>query len=173
MKDVHHYLLNADFTPRPGETYRVQDEIRRRFVQAIEKGTEKGSPHIVVSHSMGTVVAYDCLKRVGECPAVDHLITLGSPLGIDEIQDKLQPGWTRSDGYPAGSVKHGWDNFFDKLDVVSRLDPYLANDFRSENAKVVTDIAQSNNGAWRHDITKYLKGKHVSRGIARALGLDR
>jgi pimeloyl-ACP methyl ester carboxylesterase len=58
-------------------------------------------PHIVVSHSLGTVIAYDCLKRIPECPAVDGLITLGCPLGLDEIQDKLQPGWTRADGFLA------------------------------------------------------------------------
>lgn len=171
LKDVHHYLFNAEFSPRSGESYRVQDEIRKRFVQAIKNGSERGSPHIVVSHSMGTVIAYDCLKRVSECPSIDLLITLGSPLGIDEVQDKLQPGWTRNDGYLSESLHSGWENYFDKLDVVSRLDPYLANDYRRNDIKVVTDVSQANEGVWRHDITKYLMGKEVSEAISRALNI--
>ena len=31
---------------------------------------------------MGTVIAHDYLKRVSDCPIVDGLITLGSPLGL-------------------------------------------------------------------------------------------
>ena len=58
-------------------------------------GSDVSRPHVVVSHSMGTVIAYDCLKRVAECVPVDGLITIGSPLGLDEVQDKLQPGWSR------------------------------------------------------------------------------
>jgi hypothetical protein len=171
LRDVHHYLFNTSFSPRPGTKYQVQDEIRERFISAIKLGASKRPPHIVVSHSMGTVIAYDCLKRVDNCPQVDALITIGSPLGIDEIQDKLQPGWTRDEGFPALKVKGSWLNYFDRLDVVSRLDPYLANDFRRQQKMVVGDIAQENIGVWRHDIEKYLLGPQVSKGISEQLGL--
>ena len=71
----------------------MQDEIRRRFVGALERdraGNTSGR-HVVVSHSMGTVIAYDCLKRVPECPQVDFFVTIGCPLGVSEIRDKLRP----------------------------------------------------------------------------------
>ena len=58
----------------------IQRTIRERFVQALAS-PQVSRPHIVVAHSMGTVIAYDCLKRVAACPEVDGLITLGSPLG--------------------------------------------------------------------------------------------
>ena len=51
LRDVHHYLFNVEFSPRPGETYHVRDEIRRRFVTALQ-GVQ-GRPHIVVAHSLG------------------------------------------------------------------------------------------------------------------------
>jgi hypothetical protein len=35
LRDVHHYLFDVEVTPRPGETYRVQDEIRRRFLNGL------------------------------------------------------------------------------------------------------------------------------------------
>lgn len=165
LRDVHHYLFNEEFSPRTGVTYRVQDEIRKRFVKAVDVGKQKSGPHIVVSHSMGTVIAYDCLKRVPNCPSVDHFITLGSPLGIDEVQDRLHPEWTRDDGFPSDRLKGNWMNFFDPFDVVSRLDPYLASDYRNHGVPVIEDTKQRNNGRTPHDIGGYMRGEHVCGAI--------
>lgn len=157
LRDVHHYLFDVSFAP-PGRPppVPIQQTIRRRFVEAI--GTSGlTEPHIVVSHSMGTVIAYDCLKRVADCISVDGLITLGSPLGIDEVQDRLQPGWSRDDGFPHERVADRWVNIFDRLDPVCGFDPKLSNDFRRGRLEVVEDIAVQNDGAWRHSITKYLR----------------
>lgn len=171
LRDVHHYLFNAEHSPRRGDTYRVQDEIRRRFVGAIEHAARQDGPHVVVSHSMGTVIAYDCLKRVNECPAVDALMTIGSPLGLDEIQDKLQPGWTREDGFP-GKVNSGsWVNVYDLLDPVAGFDPNLANDYRRGGNIVVDDRNEQNYGRWRHNISKYLGGERLRDALGRQLGL--
>lgn len=171
LRDVHHYLFNAVSTPRPGEAYNVQDEIRSRFVTALEHGASKPGTHIVISHSMGTVIAYDCLKRVNNCPRIDALITIGSPLGIDEIQDRLKPEWTRNDGFPSRKLSETWHNFYDPLDVVSRLDPRISNDYKKKNRKIIRDIKQANNGIWRHDIEKYLRGPEISLVISKLLGL--
>ncbi len=92
LRDVHHYLFDVEFAPPGRAAVHIQQTIRRRFVDKLGAAEITG-PHVVVSHSMGTVIAYDCLKRVADCAGVDGLITLGSPLGLDEIQDKLQPGW--------------------------------------------------------------------------------
>ena len=69
LRDVHHYLFNEETSPQPGAHYKVQDEIRGRMIKALQEGAAKSAPHVVVSHSMGTVIAYDCLMRVPECPA--------------------------------------------------------------------------------------------------------
>jgi hypothetical protein len=170
LRDVHHYLFNVSFSPRPGEQYFVRDEIRQRFVAAVKRGSAAQRPHIVVSHSMGTVIAYDCLKRVAECPVVDAFVTMGSPLGIDEIQDKLRPEWTQDDGFPSARVSGKWINYFDRIDPVSRLDPYLASDYRRNAEMVVEDVAQHNGGWWTHDVTRYLSGREVTSSIAALLG---
>ena len=172
LRDVHHYLFNVAFSPRPGVEYSVQDEIRGRFIAALKRGTASPPPHVVIAHSMGTVIAYDCLKRVADCPAVDAFITMGSPLGIDEIQDKLRPEWTRDDGFPSQHVGGRWINFFDRIDPVSRLDPCLAGDFRRNAATVVEDVAQENGGWWTHDIARYLAGSAVRSGITGLLEFD-
>jgi hypothetical protein len=156
LRDVHHYLFDVEFAP-PGRTpMPIQRTIRERFVTALGS-PQVTRPHVVISHSMGTVIAYDCLKRVAECSGVDGLITLGSPLGLDEVQDKLQPGWSRPDGFPHDKVAGGWTNLYDRLDPVCGFDPELANDYRRGSAAVVADIAVQNDGAWRHSTTKYLR----------------
>lgn len=169
LRDVHHYLFNVESTPRPGATYRVQEEIRRRTLDVLRQAGSR--PHIVVSHSMGTVIAYDCLKRVADCPEVDGLLTLGSPLGLDEVQDKLRPGWSRDRGFPLELVKGDWVNVFDRLDPVCGLDPKLRNDYQRNAAESVNDIAVENPGAWRHSATKYYRQPKLRRELRRMLGL--
>lgn len=169
LRDVHHYLFNAKHSPREGETYRVQDEIRKRFVDAVKQGDTKEGPHIVVSHSMGTVIAYDCLKRVADCPKVDGLMTIGSPLGLDEVQDKLKPEWSRDDGFPA-KVESDWINVYDRLDPVAGFDPKFSNDYRMNGQARVEDINEQNSGTWRHNISKYLGGEKLRSALIRQLG---
>jgi hypothetical protein len=59
LRDVHHYLFNTEHSPRPGINYHVQEEIRNRMITALQEGARKPGRHIIISHSMGTVMAYD------------------------------------------------------------------------------------------------------------------
>ncbi len=171
VRDTHHYLFNVHHSPRSGVSYDVQDEIRQRFVAKLEAAAADGGPLVVVSHSQGTIIAYDCLKRVESCPQIDALITIGCPLGIDEVQDKLKPEWTRKDGFPNLKVAGDWVNIFDPLDVVARLDTGLSNDFRKGGQKVISDIKQKNKGIWTHSMTKYLVGRDVRNALRRSLDI--
>ncbi len=163
LRDVHHYLFDAEHSPREGETYRLRTEIRARMLAALSRGAEKPGPHIVLAHSLGSVIAYDCLKRLPGCPEVDGLITFGSPLGIDEVQDRLKPEWTRGDGFPARVGR--WVNIYDRFDVVCGLDPLLGNDFGRGNDHVVEDVHAPNKGSWRHTASKYLGGSVLTRAL--------
>ncbi|MBL8315595.1 MAG: alpha/beta fold hydrolase, partial [Rubrivivax sp.] len=157
LRDVHHYLFDKEFGPPGKPAVRIQQTIRKRFVDKLAEVPAGNGPHVVVSHSMGTVIAYDCLKRVAGCPAVDGLITIGSPLGLDEVQDQLQPGWSRGDGFPAERLRDRWFNLFDRLDPVCGFDPKLSNDYQRGSQATVLDQAVGNPGAWRHSATKYLR----------------
>ena len=156
LRDVHHYLFDKEFGPPGKPAVRIQQTIRKRFVEALAAPGITG-PHVVVSHSMGTVIAYDCIKRLADCVPVDGLITIGSPLGLDEVQDKLQPGWSRGDGFPHERLRGRWFNLFDRLDPVCGFDPQLSNDFSRGGNPVVIDQVVQNSGAWRHSATKYLR----------------
>ncbi len=156
LRDVHHYLFDKEFGPPGRAPVRIQQTIRKRFVEALAAPGITG-PHVVVSHSMGTVIAYDCLKRVAACPQVDGLITIGSPLGLDEVQDQMQPGWNRDNGFPHERLGDRWFNLFDRLDPVCGFDPSLNDDYRRGGAATVLDQAVGNPGAWRHSATKYMR----------------
>ena len=167
LRDVHHYIFDITFAPPGRQPVPIQQTIRRRFVDALGAAAVT-RPHVVVSHSLGTVIAYDCLKRVPECPPVDGLITLGSPLGLDEIQDKLRPGWTRADGFPSDQVKE-WANQYDLMDPVCGVDPALGDDFRRGGLSAVEEAVVRNDGKWRHSITKYLRQPDLATVLRRML----
>ena len=167
LRDVHHYLFNTEHSPRDGVTYRVQDEIRKRFLQATAE--VETAPHIVIAHSMGTVITYDVLKRVGESTPVDTVITLGSPLGLSEVQDPMKPEYSTQDGYP--SKVADWGNFSDRLDPVCGADPKIANDYQRNGEKIIDDEIVKNNGWFRHPVGKYLRQQPLQETVRSALGV--
>jgi hypothetical protein len=170
LRDVHHYLFDVEYGPSGRPAVHIQQTIRQRFLEAV-CAPAVTRPHVVVSHSMGTVIAYDCLKRLDGCATVDGLITIGSPLGLDEIQDKLTPGWSRADGFPSGKVTGGWTNLFDRLDPVCGFDPQLGSDFGRPGGTAVEDIPVQNEGTWRHSATKYMRQPAFGAALGRMLGV--
>ena len=170
LKDVHHYLFNERFSPRPGETYDVQTELRKRFVQQLETDRANANgPHVVVAHSMGTVISYDCLKNVAGCPTVDGFITVGSPLGLSEIHDNFAPTYNKQDAYPSSNVNEQWINIYDRLDPVA-FDAKIANDYRRNGQNVVQDERVRNGGVWRHSTHKYFHQDKLIAHLSKQLG---
>ena len=159
LKEAHDYLFNKDG---------VRDKIRSRVLDAFDK-VESGSRIVLAGHSLGTIIAYDVLTGVENCPEVHGLLTLGSPLGIDEVQDKLT--WSREQGFPK-KLRDSWVNVYDPYDVVSRPDPKLANDFKKNGEQVILDIKEENWGTWRHSATKYFKGPKLRKELRRLNGRE-
>jgi hypothetical protein len=169
VKDAHYYFFNLEFQPRRDAAFHVRDELRCRFMEKLSAAADH-PPVVVVSHSMGTIIAYDCLMHEPDCPVIDGFMTIGSPLGLDEVQDFF-PLWTREDGFPAAKLRGPWVNVYDPLDVVAGFDPCLANDFRRGGAPVIEDIREDNWGNWRHSISKYLQGRLLRASLAKMLGV--
>ncbi len=154
IKEAHAYLFNANG---------MRDTIRDMVIEDLNS-VPAGTRHVLVGHSQGSFIAYDVLTGDPRCKEVDGLLTLGSPLGVDEIQDKLV--WTRQNGFP-GKLRGDWVNVYDPFDLISRLDPTIANDFRRNGDEVVIDVAQENWGTWRHSASKYLKGSKLRQHLRR------
>ncbi len=99
----------------------VRDKARKRLLAALPA---RGEPFTLVAHSQGTIISYEVLRALEDTGlTVNQYVTLGSPLGIREVQDFLDPGDLE---VPRGVEK--WNNFADPLDPVA-LDKGLASDF--------------------------------------------
>lgn len=156
VREAHDYLWNVDG---------IQEKIRERVMADFAK-VPPGTDHIVFGHSQGTFIAYDVLTAVEDCKDVQGFMTVGSPLGIDEIQDRL-PGPV----YPS-KVTGDWVNVYDPYDPVSRLDPMLANDFKRNGREMVIDVREENWGTWRHSASKYYQGVQLRGHLRRLCGRE-
>ncbi len=165
--EAYYYLFDVDYTRADGQVFQPRSEIRRRVIEDIRKAKESAERVVIVSHSMGTIIAYDCLRNCPECPEVDGLVTLGTPLGVDEVQDQLKPPGASAVDFPSEKLKGEWVNVYDKLDVVCAADPRLANDFKRDGAKVISDVNEQNWSEWRHNISHYLKGPQLRTAVRR------
>ncbi|MFE7400000.1 alpha/beta hydrolase [Streptomyces sp. NPDC057557] len=75
LKQVRRYLLDDDL--RTAARERVQEQI----------GPDT---HVLIGHSLGSVIAYEALCAMPGHP-VKALVTLGSPLGMRMVFDRLLP----------------------------------------------------------------------------------
>lgn len=147
-RDVHRYLTY------PGVAQVIDDGL----VGAMSQNEET----VVVSHSLGTVVAYNVLRREAASAGwrIPLFVTLGSPLGIHAIRERLRPL-----AHPSGL--HLWFNAYDPQDIVSLhaldathfpIDPVIDN---------YGDV--DNTTSNQHGITGYLTDPQVARRIHRAM----
>jgi pimeloyl-ACP methyl ester carboxylesterase len=151
-------LFDKPFTRSDGEVFQVRKVLQDRLIEDLRKARASAERVVLISHSMGTMIAYDCLRNRPDCPQLDGLITLGSPLGLDEVQDGLRPTGQRTVDFPAERLTGEWVNVYDRFDPVCAANPHLANDYLDGRRERVTDLNEQNWGEWRHTITHYLKG---------------
>jgi hypothetical protein len=131
--------------------------VQERAVQAVHPGTR-----VMIGHSLGSVVAYECLCAHPEWP-VHTLVTLGSPLGIRNlIFDRLEPGPRNGTGAWPGSVQR-WVNIADQGDIVA-----LVKDLRPRFGEKVENHL-IHNGATAHAIRPYLTARETGRAVAAGL----
>jgi hypothetical protein len=146
--DVYHYLKN------PG----VRDAIEGGVRSAMSSDDET----VVVSHSLGTVVTYNLLRREGESQGwkVPLLVTLGSPLAVTAIRAALQP-------IKSLACAHAWFNAMDPNDIVALypLEPPRYDIQPSIENKADVDNRTDN----QHGIAGYLDDQVVARRIHDAL----
>ena len=96
----------------------------------LERLRSGGGPFVVVAHSQGTMIAYEVLRRLSRDEiTVPLFVTLGSPLGLAEVQDVFRV-WTgvKRGKLPFPPCVDRWVNVADRLDPVA-LDSRLNNDF--------------------------------------------
>lgn len=124
--------------------------------------------HILIGHSLGSVVAYEYLCRYRPAK-LQLLVTLGSPLGIRNVVfDRLTPTPTEIGGAWPGVVSTDWVNVADPRDIVAMRKDLAPLFPPPEGAEEVSDRLV-NNGDDPHGIGPYLTAEETGTAIAAAL----
>jgi hypothetical protein len=111
LREVSAYLDDVESHARDASRARVADAIREH------------SPHIVIAHSLGSVVCYEALFAYPDL-RVDLLITVGSPLAMNGvIFDRLVPAPVDGRGQRPPNIGR-WVNVADPGDVVAVPRPF-------------------------------------------------
>ncbi|MEO7547800.1 MAG: S8 family serine peptidase, partial [Ramlibacter sp.] len=148
----------------------MRAKIAARLKTEIDKAGQR--PVTIVAHSQGTIIAYEVLSRLAEdALRLDALVTIGSPLGIQEIQDYLEP----NDPLKVPAVVKRWHNFADPIDPVA-LDKKLGSDFQP-TGMIQDDIILNGNtrlqwGFNPHSAAGYLAHPKVRRVVYDAVRMD-
>lgn len=133
----------------------------RAAVHAIVKPAIDRKPTIVISHSLGTVVAYWILaKELKDAAKVPLFLTVGSPLGLHAIKSKIVPP---PRNFPAGV--QSWVNLTDPQDIVALTEKLNADTFLPK----IENISDIENGDEPHAIERYLSDPRVARKIHAAM----
>jgi len=137
----------------------VHDEVNK----LVRPLFEDDEPAIVVSHSLGTIVAYSLLREF----ARNHrprqsalLLTLGSPLGIDSVRKGFAKPRIRPDNVQR------WVNGADPEDFVA-LRAELTNDNFGPGIENYPDIDNGHDDP--HSILGYLSDPRIAKAIAQAI----
>lgn len=143
--------------------YLTSPAIRQKINDGVLKGVKPGQEAVIVSHSLGTVVAYQVLmSRPTQFPAipVKLFVTLGSPLAITAVKSRIRP-------HTFPQTIAAWYNAMDKDDVVS-LYPLSKKHFdtggKIENHEEVDNWTDN-----QHGIAGYLDDAKVARKIYDAI----
>lgn len=127
---------------------------------------------MLIAHSMGSIIAYDVLRDMeeeGEKVTIAHFVTIGSPLGLPHVKDKIL---AERDGARTPTVVTGtWTNYADRRDPVA-IDTHLRDDFgkNERGVKVEDDLIDNSyrsptNNANYHKSYGYLRAPELSERI--------
>lgn len=120
---------------------RARELIRERLLAVLEK--YKDDDIMLISHSMGTIVAFDVLTFLAPELKIHTFVTLGSPLGLPVVVSKIAAEQKQKHiGQNHMLTPHGicrnWYNFADILDKVAFS--YKLSDRYAENSNGVKPV---------------------------------
>lgn len=163
--DLHRYYTDAA----------ARAKLRGLLSDALAAAHRDGRRIMVVAHSMGSIVAFDVLAamtRAGSPIRIEHLVTVGSPLGLHEVKQQA-----RVQGLPikVPDVVEHWTNHADRRDRVA-LDSRLATDYAANasgltitDMLVVNGYVRPDGKANPHKIYGYLRAPELTEIAARLI----
>ena len=165
LQDVHDFFFD-----------RTRREVMERSL--LERMGPDGGPFVVISHSLGSVIAYEVLRKLD--PArhdVALFVTLGSPLGLPSVRSMFkrslkEQGLPKRDKLPFPACVRHWYNVADRQDPVA-LDGNLSDDIdtpgqRFSNLQGMDVNADSPRNP--HSGSGYLSNLHVRAKVRQLFG---
>lgn len=157
LRDVNNFLFDEE------KRVKMEDSL----LQRLRAG---GGPFVVVAHSQGTMIAWNVLRRLRKEDAdVRLFVTVGSPLGLEEVQDQLK-AFTGSKKLPFPPCVGKWVNVADLFDPVA-FDSNLGGEFTGgqiENHRGFTIHPDSPRHP--HSATGYLRSRPVQDAVMGVVG---
>ncbi len=138
LRDLHFYYdRNRFIGDRQGQPKPAYQVLRNELMDIIRQHRDRRL--LVVGHSMGSIVAYDALRDLGQSDRdlqVAQFVTLGSPLGLPYVKAKIvqERGYDPRVRTPS-IVTDGWTNYADKRDAIA-ADTHLADDYEANHQDV-------------------------------------
>lgn len=150
--DVNKYLFDEPTRTR----------IQARLVKLLDEAKE---PVMIVSHSLGTIIAYEVLCGYEMEMTVPLFITIGAPLGIEPLKAKLRSNLGVRTLTKPWCVKK-WYNFADPLDIVA-ADKSLADEYYGTKIKdfLVKNKEKGVPGLESHSIIGYLQTEPIRKAV--------
>jgi endonuclease G len=139
--------------------------VERRLETALAQAAREARPVILVAHSFGSIVAYSHLRADSPraeppAPVIHRYVTLGSMLGIPELQELLLD---RSGPISLPRRVRSWVN------VRHERDPFaapLADTTAGRGRTAIREVVAHGTAADPHDILAYLRDPAAARAIA-------
>jgi hypothetical protein len=151
LKDLDYYYQECPVKANDGTQKSAKEVLREELIAVLD--ANKQHEIMLISHSMGTIIAYDVLRVLGNTghkARIKHFVTIGSPLGISHVKQKIIEEREEENRPEAAKLRtpsivtKSWVNYADKLDPVA-LDSHLGDDYGENQNKVqVSDDLVSN-----------------------------
>ena len=147
------------------QAYFTDDARRGAAIGDVAAAIRELEPHVVIAHSLGSVVAYETLWTYPH-PPVDLLITVGSPLAMPNVvYDRLRPH-DGPRGRPHGVTR--WINIADPGDFIAIPVGGIQRSFQGLSADLTDAV-----GAFSfHQVGKYLSCGATAGALAACLPPD-
>lgn len=141
----------------------AKEVIRQKLSQVLQK--YRHHQILLITHSMGTIIAFDVLTLKNPEIVIDTLVTLGSPLGMPIIQSKIlaERRISKNELQIPDNIFFNWYNFYDPDDNVAS-EPLLHDKFiKNKNQVQIKDIKICNDYEFEGD-----RNPHKAFGYLRA-----
>ena len=171
FQDLEIYYSES-YTGNNNITFKANDLIKARLHKVLEK--YKDDEIMLISHSMGSIIAFDVLSFESKKIPVKTFVTMGSPLGLPVVISKIAAEQKRANNNGQNhmitppSVIGNWYNFSDITDKVA-FNYQLGDDFSANSLGVkpidflVVNNYENNGERNPHKSYGYLRTPEFSR----------